>query len=71
MRAVNIVTGRVYGYGDEVPIYKAIDIAGMEWVDTGENGIFEEVTHSCLVNFLWNGKPRQCMPEGIGCKIEN
>lgn len=71
MKAIHINTKRILSAGDSVALYKAQKIAGVEhWFPTGEIGTFEEVTPTGLINFNREGKPRQCMPEGIGARLE-
>lgn len=67
MKAFNANTGKEIRRGDTVPVIKVFENGFA--IATGDYGIFEEVTESGLINFNVNGKPRQCMPEGIGATI--
>lgn len=66
-RAIEIASNLEILAGNRVDIHK-MDDRGL-WVATGERGTFEEVTPSGLINFNVDGKPRQCMPGGIGAFI--
>lgn len=68
MKAIDLYTDKEILPGDPVFIHKQ-NVTG-NWNYTGQNGIFEEVTKGGLINFSHEGKPRQCLPEGIGAKVE-
>lgn len=69
MKAIDQLTGKEIFPGDTVKIYKySSDYS--TWLYTNQMGIFEELTPSGHANFTLDGKQRQCLPEGIGAKIE-
>lgn len=69
MKAFRLNNGLPLERGYTVMIFKYRDDA-KGWENTGERGKFEEVTRTGLINFNCNGKPRQCMPEGIGARVK-
>lgn len=67
MKAICIARNIEIKSGDLVRIYK---LSNGHWGFTGKHGIFEEITPAGFANFNHEGKPRQCLPEGLGLKIE-
>lgn len=69
MKAYRILDGKEVERGHAVAIYKLMS-DNKTWQYTGLTGFFEEVTPSGLVNYEMGGDPRQCLPEGLGLRIE-
>lgn len=67
MKAICKITNTEIKRGCLVRIHK---LSNGYWGFTGEHGIFEEVTPSGFINFTHKGKPRKCMPDGAGVRIQ-
>lgn len=71
MKVICKTTNREIVPGEAIALYTSHKIQGLKyWLPNGETGTFEEVTPNGLINFNSKGKSRQCLPEGIGAKIE-
>jgi hypothetical protein len=67
MKLICNITNKEIKSGNLVRIHK---LYNGNWGFTGKHGVFEEITASGFINFTQEGKPRQCLPEGINARIE-